>query len=492
MKKKITLLHANDIHGQLNFTVDRDLKVKGGISLLSGYVKKVRAEGPTFFGICGDILQEDIWGSDYKGTNTVELINHIKPDAISLGNHELDYGLAHLLIFKDCIDSKTICANIGVSVLDSMLFDASKVIDIGGVKGLFIGIIPKAFLDRAMSDEFCRNMLTYYDSYEVIRREIKKHEDEHVDITVIMSHYGIDGDRMLAKQMPEDIHVDLILGGHTHIDMDEPEVVNGIPIAQSSYGTTHIGRFDITVDTEAKKLVDWTWQRVELSEDTADFDTEIDDLADRIVFNQKPKRNNELICTFDKTYEHKNRVFESDLGNMIADTFAKLYGADFTIIQSGSIRRKECGPIVDEKEFKELYPFDDRFILVDMTGKEIKEAFEYLFSLKPDGSIMNGTFQYSKGFKLVVDAEDCWNKGCKIETISYKGEELEDDRIYSVGMTKNCADSCFRYFSVVIGSERQKVVSLSTYYDLADYFLRHKNEITAPERGRLIIKNYEG
>lgn len=51
--KKLAILHANDIHGQLNFTVGKDLMVQGGISLLSGYVKKVREEEPVFFGICG-------------------------------------------------------------------------------------------------------------------------------------------------------------------------------------------------------------------------------------------------------------------------------------------------------------------------------------------------------------------------------------------------------------------------------------------------------
>ena len=55
MKKKLTILHANDLHGQLNFTVGKDLVVQGGISLMSGYVKKVRSEEPTFFGICGDV-----------------------------------------------------------------------------------------------------------------------------------------------------------------------------------------------------------------------------------------------------------------------------------------------------------------------------------------------------------------------------------------------------------------------------------------------------
>ncbi len=492
MLKEITLLHANDLHGQLYFTVDENLIVSGGISLLSGYVKKTRAERPTFFGICGDVLQEDIWGSDYKGTNTVELINYIKPDAISLGNHELDYGIAHLLVFKECIDSPTLCANLAVSYLGRMLFMPSMVMDVDGVKILLIGVLPKAFFNKIMSDEFCRHTLSYTDTYDAIRTEIKAHANEHIDLTVIMSHYGIEGDRTLAENMPEDIHVDLILGGHSHIDMDEAEVINGIPLAQSSYGTTHIGRFDLTVDTENGGIKEWKWERVALNENVSEFDVGVDELADKISFNKKPQMANELICRFADTYEQKSRLFESQLGDIIADTFADMYKVDLAIIQSGSIRRSECGPDVTEKDFKELYPFDDRFVVIEMCGREIKTAFDYLFSLKPDGSVMNGTFQYSRGFKLVVDAEDCWNKGCRVEEISLDGKPFEDDSVYRIGMTRNCADSCFRYFNIVFEPERLKTVSLSTYNDLASWFLNNSETIMAPEKGRFVFNNFEG
>ena len=117
--KKLTILHANDFHGQISFKIAEDYTLVGGISLLSGYIKKVRsAEDAVFCAICGDILQDNIQNACSKGINTVKLLNLIMSDALSLGNHEMEYGLAHLLIFKECIRTPILCANLFVQPLD--------------------------------------------------------------------------------------------------------------------------------------------------------------------------------------------------------------------------------------------------------------------------------------------------------------------------------------------------------------------------------------
>lgn len=143
MKKNLTILHCNDLHNQLYFKVDKQMNLIGGISMLSSYIQHVRQENPaTLFTISGDILQEDILGSDYKGMNTIGVINAIHPDAISLGNHELDYGLAHLLVFKECIDASTLNANLHVIQAGRMLFEPSRILEANGVRMLTIGLIP--------------------------------------------------------------------------------------------------------------------------------------------------------------------------------------------------------------------------------------------------------------------------------------------------------------------------------------------------------------
>ena len=226
--KKLTILHANDFHGQISFKIEKDYTLVGGISLLSNYIKKVRSQEPAVFcAICGDILQDNIQNACSKGVNTVKLLNLLMSDALSLGNHETEYGLAHLLIFRECIKTPILCANLIVPPLNKPLFESSSLFEKNGIKILAIGVIPAHFLNAIMADEFCNTMLTYKDSYDAIRAEIQKHENEDIDLTVVMSHYGIEGDRLLAENMPTDIGVDVILGGHSHIQMQQEEIING-------------------------------------------------------------------------------------------------------------------------------------------------------------------------------------------------------------------------------------------------------------------------
>ena len=94
--RKLTILHSNDMHG--DFLAEQiDDTLVGGVSMLSGYIQKVRsAEENVLYAIAGDMFRGSIIDSEFKGISTVDIMNLLAPDVVSLGNHELDYGVAHL------------------------------------------------------------------------------------------------------------------------------------------------------------------------------------------------------------------------------------------------------------------------------------------------------------------------------------------------------------------------------------------------------------
>ena len=139
--KKLTLLHSNDLHGDF-FSEEKENETIGGASRLSGYVNKVRHEEKNvIYAIAGDMFRGNIIDSEYQGISTIDIMNIIAPDIVTIGNHETDYGIAHLLFLEKCAKFPIINANLFIKTNRSRLFQPFKIIEIDGMKILFIGIV---------------------------------------------------------------------------------------------------------------------------------------------------------------------------------------------------------------------------------------------------------------------------------------------------------------------------------------------------------------
>ena len=109
--KKLTILHSNDLHGDF-LAEDAESGLTGGVSMLSGYIYKVRNEEPNvIYAIAGDMFRGSLIDSEYKGISTIEIMNLLAPNVVSVGNHEVDYGLAHLLFIEKCANFPIVNAN---------------------------------------------------------------------------------------------------------------------------------------------------------------------------------------------------------------------------------------------------------------------------------------------------------------------------------------------------------------------------------------------
>jgi hypothetical protein len=104
---------------------------------------------------------------------------------------------------------------------------------------------------------------------------------------------------------------------------------------------------------------------------------------------------------------------------------------------------------------------------------------------------MNGTFQYSRGFKLITDMENYKEHGCRMEYIGLNGEALDDERIYNVGLTKNCLRKFKRYFGFTVPEERVSLIAISTFSDLARWMIAQNEKISVRDRGRFEILHPE-
>ena len=272
--RKFTILHSNDMHG--DFLAEQAAgggELIGGLPLLSGYINKVRAEEENvLYVIAGDMVQGSIIDSDFKGTSTMQIMNYLAPDVVALGNHEVDYGLPHLLFLEKIANFPIVNANLYIKPFEKRMMRPYHIISKAGFDILFTGILTEKTMDSIKLDELIGTFVTLEEAGAEVGKICDAFKNDDIDLTIVLTHIGFESDKELAAMLRPEWGVDLIIGGHSHTMLSEPAQVNGILIAQAGTGTNQIGRFDIVVDDDTNSIVEWKWQLIPIDEHIAEPD----------------------------------------------------------------------------------------------------------------------------------------------------------------------------------------------------------------------------
>ena len=425
--KKLTILHSNDLHGDF-LAAQVDSELVGGVSMLSGYINKVRSEEKNvIYAIAGDMLRGSIIDSEYKGLSTIEVMNLLTPDVATVGNHEVDYGLAHLLFIEKCASFPIINANMYLTCNGTRLFRPHYIIKIDGIKILFIGVLTEDVLSSARQEELIGNMIDIHDTAEEIRKVVDAYRTHDIDLTILLTHIGFEEDKRLAAELAHDYAIDIIIGGHSHTYLEEPCVVEGIPIVQAAVGTAHIGRFDILFDEFRKRIDSYTWEAVPITEERCPRDEALEDLISRYKETTDAKYGR-ILTRFPCTYTHPCRNRETDLGDLLAEGMREQLGVDLVLLGSGSIRGEKLGPIVTLQDLLEVFPYKNPMIGFNMTGGQLRRAVAFLMR---DEAVLGEehceNFQFSKGFLCEYDCSTH-----SILHLTMNGKEVQDDDVFLV------------------------------------------------------------
>jgi len=153
--KKFTILHSNDMHGDFLSEIQSGKKeLVGGLALLSGYINKVKKEEENvLFVISGDMLQGSLIDTEWKGCSTIEIMNYLAPDVVAVGNHEVDYGLAHLLFLEKMANFPLINANLYIIKNNKRILTPYLILKKAGFDILFTGIITEKIMDSIRQDK---------------------------------------------------------------------------------------------------------------------------------------------------------------------------------------------------------------------------------------------------------------------------------------------------------------------------------------------------
>jgi 5'-nucleotidase/UDP-sugar diphosphatase len=484
--KKFIILHSNDMHGDFFAEVSgKKGKLIGGLSLLSGYINRVRKEEENvLYVISGDMVQGDLIDSEYKGISTIEIMNYLAPDVVALGNHELDYGLPHLLFLEKMANFPIVNANLYIKKYNKRLMNPYFIIKKAGFDLLFTGILTEKVMDSINQDKLIGSFVTLEEASNEVGKITNAYKNDDIDLTILLTHIGFDSDKQLAKLLKAEWGVDLIIGGHSHTILDKPAKVNNILITQAGVGTNQVGRFDITVDDDTNSIVDYKWRLIPIDNKLAKPDKKLLEFINSFK-NVVDRKYATLVCKLSKKHTHPKREEESSLGNLIADAFAEMCQVDVMLLGSGSVRVKEFGPLVTLKDLITCFPYDDSLTRYSITGAQLKKIFEYILRIEN----RNGEgecYQVNSKIKAVYS-----DKNRQLESLLINGKEVALDQFYTLCLQGFHFNNSKSYLNIsneeLLQSGKSKVVT-TLAREVLEEFLRNNQNIFRNVEGRLVFK----
>lgn len=258
-QKHLEVLHTNDTHScimPLNPNLaDTAVAGRGGFLRRVAMIKEERAKNPDLLLIdSGDFSQGSPFYTMFKGDVEVGLMNLMGYDAVTIGNHEFDFGLENMARIFKMAKFPVVCANYDFTgTCVEGLVKPYVIIKRNGLKiGLF-GLSPQ--LEGLVDLSKCKGV-TYLDPIEVGNRvaaELK--HDKKCDVVICVSHLGWlrpdeMGDQKLLACSKD---IDLVLGGHSHSYFKALRYVNNadgkaVPVDQNGKNAMYVGKLTLSFD----------------------------------------------------------------------------------------------------------------------------------------------------------------------------------------------------------------------------------------------------
>lgn len=465
--KKLVLLHSNDMHGDF-LAEDVDNKLVGGVSMLSGYISKVKQEEENvLYCVAGDMFRGSVIDSEYKGVSTIEIMNMLAPDVVTIGNHETDYGLSHLLFIEKCAKFPIINANLYIKMNGARLFNPYHIVEIGGMKILFIGILTQDVIAATRNDTVIGSLVDINDAAQEIGKICNTFNGIDIDFTVLLTHIGFEKDKELAAILDPELGVDVIIGGHSHTFMDEPCKVNDILIVQAGTGTDQIGRFDIVVDTDNNSVASYNWKSIPINNENCPNDEKIENLIGRLK-SETDMKYGHVLRRLNIKLNHESRYKQTALGSFISDCFKNITKCDIVFVGSGSIRANSLGPIVTLQDMMECYPYKEALHELLISGSQLKRMYEYAYRLEANQDNDAEFFQLSRGLYI-----ECNRETRTISKFTLNGEDIDMNRLYKVAIRAYDYNSFKEFFNVdlkeILANGADRIICTSTTDALYEY-----------------------
>jgi len=513
----LSILHVNDTHARAD-----------KLPKLATAVKEQRETKKNVLTLhAGDAFSGTLYFNEFHGKADLALLNEIGFDAMVFGNHEFDLGsspeghqaLADFVkgakfpfvdantdfsadakftgLFTDLVSSEPENGKIYSGIVKEI--DGEKV-------GIF-GLTTEETMDIASPDK-----ITFTNYIDEAKKAVAAFEGMGVNKIIALTHIGyndnpnVDNDILLAKNVPG---IDVIVGGHDHTKLEKPFVVDTNTVGEAKDATlivqakeyvNYLGTLDVTFDGNGI-VTKYDGELIDLGKVVEDealvkilepFTAKVNEVSNKEIGVKIAEELANPRATEDNL--NSVRSNETALGNIITDGMlakAQKY-TDKTVVMAlqngGGIRAAIPAGNITVGQVITVLPFGNTLALMDVTGAELKAAFEVSLKNAPKE---NGGFLHIGGAKLQYDSSK--EVGSRVVSIEYldkatgKYVALEDGKTYTVAtnaFTAKGGDG-FDMFAKAYEEGRVTDLGLSDWENLQEQLLSLK-EVKTTTEGRIV------
>ena len=475
----LTVLQTSDLHANLlPWDYARGVEGAWGLARVATRIRQIRATAPNVLLLDGgDTIQGAPTGwlearRPSGGPHFVAVaMNALGYDAMAVGNHEFNFGMAVLRRAQKDSSFPWLSANTRNGGDGSAAFPEYVVKEIGGVRVGVLGLTTPNI--PGWEPVVNRPGLTWEDPIDTAKRLVPLLRGEkRCDVVVVLFHSGLEADPetgesngtehenrvvALAREVPG---IDLILTGHTHRKLPLTRV-HGVPVIQPGRWGEVLARVDLVVERAGGKatVVEASGSLLP-SDASVAVDPEIAAIAKRPHERALAYLSEPLAIASGPFPGGRARLEDTALLDLINETQLSATGADLSLTSLLPFRFDgwEAGPVTVRQVYA-LYPYENQLVVVEVDGTRLRGILEQAASyygsaewrdgrlvLTPQAGMTPYNFDVLQGASFRIDPTA--PVGSRVKELRFKGLDVKAGDRFSLAVNSYRAQGSGGYASL--------------------------------------------
>lgn len=464
LDQDLAILYTNDVH----CAVDSGIGYAGVAALKQQlldegcYVALVDA---------GDAVQGDAIGTLSKGSYIIDMMNEVGYDVATPGNHEFDYGMDRFFELRDMAKFPYVSSNFSDLAIGEPVLKPYTMLTFNGVKVAFVGVstpltistsTPVFFQDANGNYIYGFGQKDGADGfYQIVQNAVDAAIAEGATYVIALTHLGIDAvtSPYTSSELIENTKgIDVVIDGHSHstVECERVKNLDGERVLLTQTGTklNAVGMLYITKDGSMSTglVTDYTEKDADVEAYIALIQAQFEELLNDVV-----ARSDVDLTIFEPGTDPAVRIVrnsETNLGDLCADAYRYISGADIAFVNGGGVRTDIAKGDITYGGIIKVHPFGNELCMVEATGQEILDALEMGARATPEE---NGGFLQVAGLtyeihtyipsSVTLDENNMFvsvDGEYRVKNVMVGGEPLDLTKVYTLAshnyMLKNAGD----------------------------------------------------